>query len=267
MGYDDNPLYLIREACDSELSNAFGKDNPYQIEPNRITQGYGAPLQRIFGGRSSQSPGAAIPVSTIPYGASYEHDPGAPWRFQELTTLSNRLDQPSPTRPNPEQFNAISQRPSFSGCDGSEDAKMTHDHTDNTYHEIPQDADSLTDSKTSGFSVPRPTDALYTIQGAGQGPQRVEESAGGAFQEVEQGVGGSPFPAIPQEVGEYPSPPGGHSMTSRYPDDSISVLKFMKKDGGGRATCLWTTEGDTCSFFSQVDLVKRHIKRMHYCLK
>jgi hypothetical protein len=51
------------------------------------------------------------------------------------------------------------------------------------------------------------------------------------------------------------------------PNNSAHILKLLKRDVGGGATCLWQRGGDECGFSSQIDLVKRHIKRVHYRLR
>ena len=49
--------------------------------------------------------------------------------------------------------------------------------------------------------------------------------------------------------------------------NSTDVLRLLKKYGRGRATCLWMHQGAECGFSSQIDLVKRHIKRVHFKLR
>ena len=57
-------------------------------------------------------------------------------------------------------------------------------------------------------------------------------------------------------------------VTRCKPNDSINVLKYLERHVGGRATCLWLHAGNyECGYSSQIDLVKRHIKRVHYRLR
>ena len=55
-------------------------------------------------------------------------------------------------------------------------------------------------------------------------------------------------------------------ITRHDPNNSAHILKLLKRDGAG-ATCLWPHDGGECGFTSQIDLVKRHIKRVHYRLR
>ena len=46
------------------------------------------------------------------------------------------------------------------------------------------------------------------------------------------------------------------------------VLRHLERHVGGRATCLWLREDNhQCGYSSQIDSVKRHIKRVHYRLR
>ena len=58
-------------------------------------------------------------------------------------------------------------------------------------------------------------------------------------------------------------------VTRQGPNDPRDVLKHLERHGRGRATCLWLREGnhELCGYTSQIDLVKRHIKRVHYRLR
>ena len=49
--------------------------------------------------------------------------------------------------------------------------------------------------------------------------------------------------------------------------NSTDILRLLKRCVGGRAVCLWMHEGGECGFSSQIDLVKRHIKRVHLRLR
>jgi hypothetical protein len=49
--------------------------------------------------------------------------------------------------------------------------------------------------------------------------------------------------------------------------NSTDILRLLKRCVGGKAICLWMHEGGECGFFSQIDLVKRHIKRVHLRLR
>lgn len=60
-----------------------------------------------------------------------------------------------------------------------------------------------------------------------------------------------------------PSPP----TTQHDPKNPSHILKLLKRDVGGGATCVWQHGGAECGFSSQIDLVKRHIKRVHYRLR
>jgi len=153
MDFNDNPPYLIREAHDSEPLNTFGKDNPYQTDPNWITHGYGALFREVSDGYSSQSYASGA-VSAIVHEASFEDNHDTFQHPQHPATLSDRSGQSFPT--------------------------------------------------------------------------------------------------------------GTKLESSNHPSH---ILKFLQRGDGGEATCLWMSGGGTCGFSSQIDLVKRHIKRMHYCLK
>ena len=75
------------------------------------------------------------------------------------------------------------------------------------------------------------------------------------FAETElQSASGPPFPTVYlPEVQQLSS--------------ATEVLRFLERHAGGKATCLWIHEGGECGFLSQIDLVKRHIKRVHFRLK
>lgn len=267
MDCDDNPPYPFREARDSELLNAFGKNNPYQIESNWITQGYNPPSRGNSDGYSSQSSEAIVSVSMVADEAPCGLNSGAPQRFQRSTALDNR---PSSTESTPGPFDTACQHPSFGYYDGSEDYKAVHEHFDNTDHDFPPNTNSTRDVTTGlgtgGFLVPQTT-VPDVAQGTRREHQYAEGPASGAPQETGKGIDGPPFPSLPQEIDEHPPSPEDHPMISRYPSGSNHILKFLKRNDRGGATCLWAGKGYTCGFFSQVDLVKRHIKRMHYCLK
>ena len=213
---------------------------------------------------------AVVFISTILHEASLERNPDAPQQLQQPTTPGDHLGHLSPTGPKPRPFDAASQRPPFGGDDGNEDSNTTHSYIDNTYHSVSRTTDfthnAMADLGTNGLSTPRPTTIPDMAQGVERGPQHAEEPAGEALP-VDQGLSDSAFPALFQGVGRHSLPPVDYSATSHYPGDSSHILNFLKRGDGGRATCLWTSKGDTCGFFSHVDLVKRHIKRMHYCLK
>ena len=221
-------MYPIRRSQDSELLEAFGKENLYQIESHWTTQGCSAPFLETSHGYPSKPPETVVSVRE----ASYELQPGV---------------------------NVIPQRPS---SDGSEDSELVHCYTYNnhavlrindfTYRVVP-------DSEISGTLIPRTTTVPDMAQDMERGPQSAEEFAGGAPLE---GIGNMSFLG----TGEHPPPSGDHS-TSQYPSDSNYILRFIRRSDGGGATCLWENQGHTCGFFSQIDLVKRHIKRMHICLK
>lgn len=55
-------------------------------------------------------------------------------------------------------------------------------------------------------------------------------------------------------------------VAEHNPNDPTHILKFLKRHVGG-ARCLWPHDEGECGFSSQVDLVKRHIKRVHYRLR
>lgn len=72
-------------------------------------------------------------------------------------------------------------------------------------------------------------------------------------------------PPIPQIVPEFET---AHFPIMRHnPNDPKHILKLLKRSADGRAMCLWSFQGGGCGFVSQVDLVKRHIKRVHYRLR
>lgn len=259
MGCDDNLLYPFRKSCDSELSNALGKDDPYQIESNRITRGYCVPFGRISDGQSPQSPETAVSGSTTTYETSCGPSLGAHQQSQQSTPLSTCLGDSASTGPTPGPFNAVSHPLSFGGHGRNVDYDMVHGGTgnnDSTY-------DVTTGLETGGFSAPRVT-VLSMAQGVGQEPQYAEESVSEAVQGGYQGICSLPFPVLPRGASENPLQPEDHPTTGHYPSDSNRILGFLKRNDRGGATCLWAGKGGTCGFFSQVDLVKRHIKRMHY---
>ena len=75
------------------------------------------------------------------------------------------------------------------------------------------------------------------------------------FAETElQSANGPPFPTVYL--------PEVQQLSSR-----TEVLRFLERHDGGKATCLWINEGGECGFLSQIDLVKRHIKRVHFRLR
>ena len=60
----------------------------------------------------------------------------------------------------------------------------------------------------------------------------------------------------------------GPPVARRKPRDPIGVLKHLERHAAGRATCLWLSgDGHECGYSSQIDLVKRHIKRVHYHIR
>ena len=54
---------------------------------------------------------------------------------------------------------------------------------------------------------------------------------------------------------------------TQQPSDPSDILKLLERHGIGRATCLWMHDGIRCGYSSQIDLVKRHIKRVHFRLR
>jgi hypothetical protein len=67
----------------------------------------------------------------------------------------------------------------------------------------------------------------------------------------------------PRSQSQSPSPPA----TQHDPKNPSHILKVLRRDVGGGATCVWQHGGAECGFSSQIDLVKRHIKRVHYRLR
>ena len=51
------------------------------------------------------------------------------------------------------------------------------------------------------------------------------------------------------------------------PINPTEILRILERHAGGSATCLWIDEGHQCGYYSQIDLVKRHIKRVHFKLR
>lgn len=77
-----------------------------------------------------------------------------------------------------------------------------------------------------------------------------------------------PVPHVtPLNASEPESQTAHVPITQHHPKDRKHILKLLKKSANDGATCLWPCEGDKCGFFSKVDLVKRHIKRVHYRLR
>lgn len=62
-------------------------------------------------------------------------------------------------------------------------------------------------------------------------------------------------------------PPASFLITRCDRDDPRRILSLLKKDAGRGAKCLWQYDEGECGFSSQIDLVKRHIKRVHYRLR
>ena len=53
----------------------------------------------------------------------------------------------------------------------------------------------------------------------------------------------------------------------QQPINPTEILRILERHAGGNATCLWIDEGRQCGYYSQIDLVKRHIKRVHFKLR
>ena len=73
--------------------------------------------------------------------------------------------------------------------------------------------------------------------------------------------------ATPLNASESTFPAVDLPVTQHDPNNSAHILKLLRRDTGGGATCLWQLDRGECGFSSQVDLVKRHIKRVHYRLR
>ena len=72
---------------------------------------------------------------------------------------------------------------------------------------------------------------------------------------------------VPLKAGESTFPAVDLPVTQHDPTNSRHILKLLRRGPGGGATCLWQLNGGECGFSSQIDLVKRHIKRVHYRLR
>ena len=237
-------IHFLREPC--SLSEAMGCDGDhlYPVRGSRDSE-----LLKAFG---NENP--------------YQVEPN--WTTEGYSVSFQEMSYDYPPK-SPEiavsGVNAIPQRPSF---DGNEDSEPVHCYIHNTNHEVPHNNDStyhvVPGSETSGFLVPRAMTVPDTARDMERRPRSAEEFTGGTPQE---GISRTSFLASLQRTGEHPLPSGDYSITSRYPSDSNYILGFVGRSDGGGATCLWQNQGDTCGFFSHVDLVKRHIKRMHICLK
>ena len=89
----------------------------------------------------------------------------------------------------------------------------------------------------------------------------------------------SPGAGVSQDFGCQSSTGGNGSLDASgppfqtvYPPEiqqpsSLDILELLERHDGGRATCLWMHGGHPCGHSSQIDLVKRHIKRVHFRLR
>ena len=121
--------------------------------------------------------------------------------------------------------------------------------------------DRLTDERSTLYAtaydnVSSATDGLETLE-----PLAFQKSAGSDLSwEANQGISRNLSDCSVRTT----EPP----VTQRKPNGSMDILKHLERHVGGRATCLWLHESNhECGYSSQIDLVKRHIKRVHYCMR
>lgn len=281
----DNVPYSPPGTHHPELSNGSGGITPRRPELDWTDQDYVAPHQPLFHDDPSHPPRAAVSASTLTHREPYESNSGVPSGFHRPTDSSAcNLGNPNYTEKiSTPHWTAVWDSLPGGYC-GNPDlvASWRADNMFNPYdfsptslsHPVPQIYGSAYDFMQFGANNPSgPWTAMARTQRTSEAmepepqPRPTEELSVRPFQETDQDSDLSSFRTLPLcAVGPQPptTPP---STIQTGLDDAADIHKHMRRGVGGGATCAWEHGSGECGYSSHIDLVKRHIKRVHYRLK
>lgn len=209
------------------------------------------------------------PVSVPAHGHLHEHTTGAVQSFQENAYYPG--DQPcvkSTWQTLPSAVHRGNDLHLDQTCDPHRDSRVLPSHAvPLTPRSTPDLSES--DPRTSGVQDP------WTTATGVQDTLKIEElelhpSGGFPFHGVREADYDNGLPAfrvLSSRTMEPPPPTTTTSAVNCDPDDLAQINKFMRRDVAGWATCVWTRGDGECGYSSHADLVKRHIKRVHFRLK
>jgi hypothetical protein len=276
VNHGEGVAYPVQETCHSELSNTLGGTVVHRPYWDWIDQGYIAPHQASPHGYPLYPPEAMFSASTLTHGVLCEPNTDAPQEFQEPADLGACHLGADCAEPASTPFRMAVQGSLLGGYHGNQDS-MAPLRADHTYHPsydfshtselraIPQTHDSISnfmDPGASNLSSLWTTAAPLrdTSEHAESEPHQAGEHSIGGFQGTDQDSGLPSFWILSPHIVEPPP-------IKYTPNDAEHIHKHMRRGVGGGATCAWTHGGGECGYSSHVDLVKRHIKRVHYRLK
>lgn len=283
MDDNDGVPYQSWETHHSESTNALGMTTLHQPELDCIDQDCTAPHQVSSRDHPFHPPEAVTSASTLAYAASCEPNTSAPQEFYGPVDLGAcHLGNQDYTEPTSKAL-WTTVRSSLPGSYCEHPGPMIPWPADNAYHPydflrtsqlhaIPQTLGSTHDFTDPGAG--NPSDPWSSVAQAQDTPRiaaPVPRRAEGHFVEHLQEAGQSgvfpPFQILSSRTMQPPSPTVSPPIVQYGLDDVARIHKHMRRSVGGGATCTWVHEGDECGYSSHVDLVKRHIKRVHYRLK
>ena len=281
--HNDGVHYPYWETYHSELSNALGRATPHRPELDRTDQACTDPsYQASSRGHPSYPFEVVFSAPRFTCGASCKPNTGASQESQE------------PVHPdvyhlgNPACADSTSTTVQYSPLVGhrrnGSTGLTTPPHTDNTHHPF------YDFSRTLQFhALPRAPSPTFNFTGPGAGnltdpwatiaqvqdtsrvtepeSHQAEELPVERSQEAGQDSGLPSFQTLSSLTMEPPSSTITPSTTQCHPDDPAQIYKHLRRGVSGTATCAWVHGGGECGYSSHVDLVKRHIKRVHYRLK
>lgn len=281
----DGIPYPSRRTHSSELSDALGGITLHQPESDWTDWGYIAPHQPPSHDIPLYPPQAAASTSTLIHQGPYESNSGAPPGFHGPADPSAcNLGNPNYIEQTPTPLCTTIWDSNPGGYCGNSNlvASWRVDNTNNSYDFSPQplfhlvsqihgSAYDFIQSGANNLSSPwtATAQAQYTSKSMEPEPQphQTEEFSVEHFQETDRDSD-LLLPRIPSSC--TTGPPPQTTFPSRVQsnlDDAAEVHKHMRRRTGGGATCAWEHGGGECGYSSHVDLVKQHIKRVHYRLK
>ena len=269
-GMMDDVPYPSRGTRHSELSNALGGITLRRPELDWIDQGHTAPHRAPPHDHSLHPPQAVVSASAFTHGVPRElnadvspasHGPAGPGAYnlgnpnytESTSTLWTTARGPLSGDYNTYEHNDFSHTPLF--------------------HPVPRTLGSTYKFMEPGAGEPSDhwtataAQAQDTLEAMEPEPHQSDGFSVGCFQETDRD-GHPPSSRILPSCAAVPSPPKPPPSTIQYGlEDAAEIHKHMRRSVGGGATCAWAHGDGECGYSSHVDLVKRHIKRVHYRLK
>lgn len=274
--------YQNKEMRHSELSNAL-ETVLHRPGMDWVDWGHIAPHQASSHGYPLHPPEVIASVSTLTHEALCEPDADAARGFQEPSGPGLHCPGADHAEPTPVPFRATAQDSIFGSYPGNQNPMISW-HADLTYHPsydlsptsrlhpVPQSYGQISDfinPRVGELSAPWTVEAPFhnTPKFSAPEPHHPGESPIERFQEADQGRDLPLFSASPSHTVRSSSTTMTTSAISPPLNDENHVHKHMRRGVGGGATCAWVHGDGECGYSSHVDLVKRHIKRVHYRLK